>query len=198
MGSAELLGQMSIHVWPLPSSEVTLGCIYARLPRPLRRSGFETADHVGTVTGTSGSAAIVGTNTAFKQAHVGCVLRLSETSAEPTNAWHTNPFVEQATILSVTDANNLTLSANLGAAYTGVGYYISDPVELDPLMLNFLIRSCEYQLAIAQPASDKIILLREKLMTDAQIKAMEGDRKYFGPRDSMPRFVHETVSFEEA
>ncbi|MDO8302922.1 MAG: hypothetical protein Q7T18_06760, partial [Sedimentisphaerales bacterium] len=64
---------------------------------------------IGSVAATNGSAAVVGTNTAWVKGLKGRVITINSVAY---------------TILSVTDATNLTLTATHTGAYTGTSYLI--------------------------------------------------------------------------
>lgn len=151
-------GALAVRLSPPPESARTYDANYRARPRALNTQEYCS----GTITTAANSAAIVGTDTAFTQAHVGCVMRISaNANQKPTTVVgslldnYTNPFVYQRIIKSVTDATNLTLDIAVDATYSGVRYTISDPIDLEAgAMMTYFRRLAEAHFARIEGRDD--------------------------------------------
>lgn len=142
-----LIGSLAILLYPAPSTAESLDFMYQALPRTLKHSGYDTNDCRGFVSVTSGSATVTGEETSFTSDMVGCVLRISETTADIPSAMDAHePPAEERVILTYTSATSLTLDAAVSRTLSKVRYSISDPVDYEQSMLDALQRSIEKQL----------------------------------------------------
>ena len=148
-------GQQALYVHPCPSVATEYDLQIKAWRRPMRISGKEPWNHAGTVVVTAGSAAIVGTNTAFDQRMVGAVLRVAGSGApKPTGITGKNPYLFQQTIATVTDATHLTLSGvapsfpSGASTLTGVGYSVSDPCDVPASLWSCFKAACQKELAM--------------------------------------------------
>jgi len=100
----------------------------------------------------------------------GAVIRLGSDSRAPTGMTGTNPWGEEVIIREVTDANNLVLFDAPTGSYSDVGYYISDPVDVDQSLLTALLRMIERELAIAKGFRNvgEITILADRAIMDAR------------------------------
>lgn len=168
MGDPRRPGRHVMRVYPYPTSSINGDYIYHRRARSLRITGYSTADSAGTVT-ISGTA-LVGTGTSFASVMKGAVIRLGSDSRAPTGMTGTNPWGEEVIIREVTDANNLVLFDAPTGSYSDVGYYISDPVDVDQSLLTALLRMIERELAIAKGFRNvgEITILADRAIMDAR------------------------------
>lgn len=145
----DLYGERAIYVHPPSDTTKTLDIPYLRRPRDLVISGYDSArDTAGTISVAAGSDAVTGTDTAFDSGMVNSILRIGQSSTYPPGGLESSyPYAEQRVIKSVTDATNLVLDAGVSATHTGVKYRISDPVDLDVILWDTLLRAAEMHLA---------------------------------------------------
>lgn len=139
-GSYQYPGYMAIEFMPPPNDQYTIDLSYFAKPRP-RSLSYEYTKGTVSVTGT----AVVGTNTAFTQAMVGCRLRQGTTSNQPVGEYGPQGSLAENTVLSVEDATHLTLIDN-GGTSTNVMFVIDDPVDIERTAMDEVFcRQCENQ-----------------------------------------------------
>lgn len=171
--------RLVVRLAPLPVDNRTLDYIYKRRPRPIL---WQTMSQ-GTVSLVSGSVSVVGVGTAFDQTMAGSVLRVSPTVALPTWMPGPNPATFEAIIDSVQDSTHLKLMPLTPSTvtYTGVGYVISDPIDIETgSMLNAFLRCCEHkvgQIRIMKDKPDALTQYRYELQ-----KAKDADTRSFSGR----------------
>lgn len=164
--------RMVIVFGPFPTHERTYECICTIGPRLLK----VYKESAGTVT-TSGTS-LTGTNTAFSSDHVGSIIRLSNSTIEPTSIIGNadgalNPYTEELVIKSVTDESNAVLET-ASSGLSGVAYTISDPIDVDRYsMLTYFQRSMEYEYAVLTKREDSH--QRNQRMRTALVQAMSAD-----------------------
>lgn len=178
MGSNDYQGVMEAAFYPYPDSARTIAFIYSRRPRRVTVEGSS----VGTVSVSANSATVTGTDTAFTDAMVGSLIRLSSTSNElPVGRSGANPFAVERSIIAVGSGTSLTLDQVVDSAYSGVKYMISDPIDIDVgVMGSALYRCAEAHLGRMLRLSD-----RKQLDADygmALIRAKEADSRSTAPR----------------
>lgn len=145
---------------------------------------------VGTATISSASTSLTGTGTAFPSNCAGCVLRLSvNASDEPTGPFGAqidgidvdNFYAFQTTVYSRDSATALTLVDAADAAYSGVKYTLSDPIDIeDNAMLDAFLRIAEFKYARLARMDAKVIDRYEREARDAVILAKENDKRTIG------------------
>lgn len=145
-------GGFQLRLMGFPPSTEPLAFFYQHRGEEPVLSGIEAKTFAGTVsvTGTS----VTGSGTSFDASMIGAYLRVSaDATTEPTSLDGLNPYVEQVKIRSVESATALTLATDSSASYSGKKYVISHRFDLEPGMINALLRGAEYQLAmlIADP-----------------------------------------------
>jgi len=141
----DLLGQMGLYIHPSSDDDLTLDFIYRKRAREVRYTGHQPADYQGTIAVTSGSANVTGTSTAFSTLMVGSVFRIASSTRRPTGLRGDTPYMEQRSIVAVTDATHLTLDDEVETTRTGVSYTVADPIDIDPsLHLLFLTCTCKH------------------------------------------------------
>lgn len=154
----DLHGTYGLFVRPPSDTTKTLDFLYRARPRQLLYSG-ETPGTVctaGSISVTAGSATVTGSGTAFESGMVGSVLRIGR---DAPNANRTNlptgrdgpyPFAEERVIVGYTTPTSLTLDQAAAASRSGVGYCISDPIDVPLHCRTAFYRLCELQLAQAR------------------------------------------------
>lgn len=152
----DLHGSLGLYISPPSDTAETNDFVYQRRCRQLRYSGHEaTVDYPGTIV-TNGTTSVVGTDTAFEDGMVGSVIRVGRDSTRiPTGLDGLYPFMEQRTIVAVTDTTNLTLDTVAATSLSGVKYCISDPIDIDVVAFNLFLRCIEKHLAIGRNMKHK-------------------------------------------
>lgn len=143
IGSPDYMGQKAIAFAPAPSTAINFEYMYRRYPRPMLIEKYTK----GTVTATSGSATIAGTDTEWTSDLEGTVIRFSEGTAHADTAFGDNPLEIERVVLAIdVGAQEATVDAVMPKALTGVRYRMSDPLDLDlNVMLTPFLRLCEAQ-----------------------------------------------------
>lgn len=132
MGDPRAQTQNVIRFNPPPSTAETFDCVYRRRPRNLRTDEYSTGTvNISGATVTSASLAEFDTVN-----HPGAIFRIGTASKAPTGLDGANPFIEEHVIVAVTDSSTLILDSEVTNDVTGVKFTISDPVDVDPTMLN--------------------------------------------------------------
>lgn len=157
--SGDYVGAMEIIFGKPPNAARSYDMLYEVQPRDLTTYKYAT----GTVTLAAGATAVVGSTTAFSAAHVGSVIRFSEsTTVEPTGAaGHVdgvcNPFLAQRTVTAVADTTHLTIDSLVSATstLTGVKFVISDPIDIEPIVMRTAFETlCLANYAFVQKRED--------------------------------------------
>lgn len=143
-GVQDLHGTLGLYVWPAPTTAQTYDYLYERIPRTLVYSGHETRDRAGTI--SVSAATVTGDSTSFESGMAGSIIRISSSSTAPTGRYGTNPFVDERVIASVTDDDLLTLDAD-STTRSGVGYVITDPIDLDRCFWDAFMARCHFDLS---------------------------------------------------
>lgn len=184
-GDPHYQGALGVSFYPPPDTIYQYDFIYQRRPRQLKV--YE--ENTGTVTVSSGSATVAGSDTAFDATHVGAVIRFSAnaTDAPEGLAWST-PYYRERVITAVTDASTLTLDTVMDVTVSGVKYVISDPVDIEPgAMQTAFLRCCEKQEAIVRIMKNRADA--DAAWKQALIEARESDNRSFGDRVAGQRGV---------
>lgn len=185
MSDPDLLSAFAVFLDRYPTAAETLDFVYQRQARQLRHTGYGTGETstpaaTSSVSVTVDTASVTGSGTAFTDAMIGSVIRFSGSSAVPTGLNDTNPYVEQRVIVDVASATALTLDAAVPQTFTSVGYTISDPIDIDTVLIEALLRGCERQLAITR--NMKSLPNVEQMYRQARVRAMESDSRVQVPR----------------
>lgn len=151
---SDYYGSLSITFSPPPSAAKTYDILYERTPRPLSIEKYST----GTVTVSGSSTSLTSSGATFAENVVGCIIRFpSSGTTEPTpvqgafvvsgttGTWTDNPYYAQRSIIARPSASTLTLDAAVSTGtLTGVGYTISDPLDIEPnAMLTAVMAQAE-------------------------------------------------------
>lgn len=181
MASPDSYGAWSLRVWGYPDAAQTLDFIYQGRGRPIKLTGYETKSYTGTVAITSGTATVTGTSTQFSSDMVGAVIRVtSSTTDYPTGHADLNPWSEQKVIISVESTTSLTVDSNFSDNYSGVLFRVTDPVDVDESMSNFVIAEAVKRLWTYR-GSERLGPAISIAKYEAQL-AKENDSKVYGDR----------------
>lgn len=170
---------------PPPRQVRSYEFIYRGQPRPLRTERYAT----GNV--TNSGVTITGAGTAFTQDHVGAVIRFSSNGNAPTSVVGNlqaddNQFSEQRTIVSVESATSLTINNAPTQSYSGAGFTISDPIDIEPaVMLVVFQRLAEYHMAVYEGHDPNKVAYRQRVADMAMRDAVSADQKVFGTNPQM-------------
>lgn len=170
--------RMAVQFAPIPDAVYTFDHIYKRRPRPLEIESLAG----GTATVASGSTSLSVSTPLFSQRHVGMWLRLSHNETSPTSPHGANPARFATQIKTVTDASNVVLADPADAAYTGVAWNGSDPIDFEQgAMLTAFLRWAENELCTARG------LFKDRPGTrtaqaEALTRAKESDSRSFAGR----------------
>lgn len=179
VGSSDYFGTSSFEITPPPSSAKDYDYLYLRRPRPLRIEAVND----GTVTITANQQTVTGSGTAFTDALIGSVLRVSaSTSVAPTGRYGSSPYDQERVIVDVTSATALTVDAAWETSRSGVKYVISDPVDVGDYLLNAYKRGIERALSHLRGKEDRTVSEQQYLAEVARAASAE-------PRNEAPRGV---------
>lgn len=148
MPSENSYGTWALRVHGYPTEFGTLDFCYQGRGRPIRYTGYETNNRVGTVTISAGSTTVTGSSTAFSSGMIGSILRVSsDTATAPTGLGDLNPWAEQKVITAVASTTSLTVDSAFSSAYTATMYTISDPLDVDESLYDLLLATADVELA---------------------------------------------------
>lgn len=143
----------SVYFYPAPNQQDLLEIRYKRRPVSLRTFDVTT----GTVSVTLGGATVTGVGTAWTSALVGAVIRFGTASTLPEDAYATDAYQHEATILSVESATSLTLTSGATAASSAVKYRISDALPSGTVaMRSALLACCLWQFEDRRGSTERI------------------------------------------
>ena len=200
-GDPDNLARHAVHTYTPPPSATgndPIDFVYYRRPRQLVYSGYHATNGVSFCTQgkvqTAASTTIEGNSTtAFETAMAGSYIRISRDDDVPTGIDGLHPFREELKISSVTDSDTLVTTAASGFTASNLGYIISDPVDVDPIMIKPLLAAIRKELAILLDMRSKAdhiqvyeSLYRAAAMSDASrvYKPREmGDGTQLAPRE---------------
>lgn len=174
-------GRLSLRINSRAGDSLDLRYSYVRRPRTLE---LELHNGVGSTAGPD----LTVTSVPYLVRPGACV-RLSATAKPPTGPLGSpsggTPAVFEASVASFA-ATKITLDDTPPTNLTGVGYAISDPVDVEPgAMLDVFLRGAERYLAIARKLKDKPNVDTEYRIALEQAKAASSPS--FGPRVAGPR-----------
>ena len=143
-------GGLALLVSPSVSSATSLQFLYERKMRPLNTEVYET----GTLSITEDSATVTGSGTAWTEKHIGALLRISANATDaPTpiagsiTVTEPNPAAYTRMILGVTAATTILVDETLGETASGRKYTISDPVDINDMLIDVFQRLSELEFA---------------------------------------------------
>lgn len=146
IGLPELMGQLSLAVWPAPSVDGYADMVIRRRGRDIKLDGFADRLNAGRVTIATGSATVTGAGTNFDSDMRGAVIRVSATPSPPTGEFGLNPFVEQRSVSVYVNSSEITMDTVASNSLSNVSYIISDQIDIHADMVNAFYRGCELQL----------------------------------------------------
>ena len=189
IGSSDYQASAAFEISPAPNQARTYDYLYYRRPRPLRIEN----EHTGTVSVTSGTLTVTGSSTAFTEAMIGSVIRLSSSTTDPTNLYGSNPYDQERIVTDVASTTSLTVDAAWETTRSAVKYVISDPVDIDPLMLNAYTAGVAAKVAHLRSKEDRA--LAEAAYLEELRRAACADNLNAAPRGSETGVV---LSYAEA
>lgn len=147
-GDRQYAGRLVMRIVPFPSEQRTIDFMYLRRPRPLT---FQQVNG-GLAAIGSGGTTVTLSQPIFNPAMEGSVIRISGTAKTPSGAIGSiagyNPPLIEATIINYVSPTVAMIDTPSPAALTGVGYYITDPVDFEQgTMLSAFLRMSESKLA---------------------------------------------------
>ena len=163
-------GTQDIVFIPPPGTEQIFDVAYEAKPRPRTLSKEATSGTIS-ISGTT----VTGVGTLFTSAMEGCVLRVGDSGAIPTDASGASPSSEEYVIKTYVSSTELTLSDTATTA-SAVKYLIDDIVDIDPgEMMSLFDAMCKYAIARETMMDNRAELKIE--MMEAQKLAMSADAK---------------------
>lgn len=183
--TGELLNQMSVEMIPPPDIARDYVFLYVAAPRDLRLFEYSA----GTVAGTATESTVTITGGSLPLGCEGSVMRLSASSTKPTSPVGRftdsldNPYQEQRVIVSRDSATTATLDAPLGYTYSGAGYTISDPLDVDyDVMGSAVLRMAEAMFAKDQNWGDRNERLAYAVRELSDAKALDYRQTKYAPK----------------
>jgi hypothetical protein len=172
-------------VRPYPNESRTLDFIYHRTMRPVKYTignnpGLVTIGGIGPGGGTL--ADVNGDGTAFRPDMVGSVIRVGWTRNPPE--YH-GDIAHETTIESVQSPTDVTLTAPAPQELDGVGYTVSDPIDVEPGSMGPAFWwLCAKLLAVE--TGDKRTSAAVNAYEEALNLAMASDARFAGPDRAGP------------
>lgn len=156
MEDPDTLGGMAVRASGYNEALMDLNLLYIRRPRTMAIDGFQTEHRAGTVS-TAGNTTLTGSSSSFEASFAGSIVRVSRSaSVEPTGIDGKYPFAEERILSTFTSATVFSVTQAFSLTQSGRKYVISDPVDIDPVMISALKASLEYQIArLANKSSKK-------------------------------------------
>lgn len=161
LGDRDDPSRMMVRLTPFPSSATNLDFTYLRQPREPLFDRYEA----GLLT-TNASTSVSSTGAAFTDAMAGAVLRVAFSGAPPAEEsaavqpqWFERmalpyPYVYERIIQGQTSGNALTVDEAI-AALSNVKYLISDPIDIEPIVMRrAFLRCAEWQLGLLMKSED--------------------------------------------
>lgn len=181
MGDADQPGRMIVRFLPYPSAAKTIEFIYQARPREplIDRYDYKTV--------STSSTTVTGSTTTFYSGMKGSVIRFGYSKLEDEDneldslgQWFERvalprPYIYEARITGYTNATSLTIDEALPSNVAGVKYVISDPIDIEPIMMrDVFLRLAERQYAVIR--RDMYQEKAEMLYQQALAKAIEYDQ----------------------
>ena len=149
IGDPKFQGGLALQITPCPTSAQTLVFLYKRAMRPLRTEKYQT----GTLAITADSASITGSSVVWTDDMIGAVLRISGDANEPTGiagslaTGDVNVAKYERMIQGVTGSTVILVDETLPESLSGLGYTISDPIDVHEIMIDAFYRLAETEFA---------------------------------------------------
>jgi hypothetical protein len=169
-------GRFALYIWPPASTAQTVDFIYRCKPRQMRYTGHEKKCSQGTIAVTYNSADVTGTSTAFESLMEGCIIRIGDSATiAPTGVAGQQPWVEQRSIMVVTDTTTIELDAVVQTTRSGVKYTVTEPLDIDPGAVPAFLRLAEKELL---HESGKYTQADAARCREALMRARAGSNRY--------------------
>lgn len=184
MSDPKSFGSFAIFVWPYPSTAQTYTFIYKRRPKDLVISGYDTAEsdwaNSSTITAVANATGFTGSGTTFPTNMPGAMLRFGTAANQPDGLFGLKRYAEQCIINSYTNATSGVLINAPSYSYSAVKWNISDPIDMSPSMLEYLLATAKYRYSINRPSANRTLGPLKQAMDDAMIRAFENDSLVMG------------------
>ena len=177
-GDRKYPGRLVLRMFPWPYEEKTVDFIYKRRPRALTSIPAMT----GTISGSIAQNTLTGSGTNFAPGMVGSVIRISSNPNKPTSMIMGGNFPAfESTIASYVSSASVTLTDALPTTFAGVGYTVSDPIDIEQgAMLNAYLRCVEMHLGMNRTLKDKPSAAKQ--YAEALSAAKSADSRSFAGR----------------
>lgn len=167
------VGRAQLLLWQAPDQVYSLEYQYKRkaaIPRLAEESR-------GKVALTSGVNTVTGTGTAFTEAMIGCVLRVSANNEVPTGLDGTKPYQSEYLIEGVTSATQMTIVGTADETVSGRGLTISSRLDVDEgPMYQLVIRMGQKNLRISLRINNQNEEVGEYERAVQEAKTFDGQR----------------------
>lgn len=174
MGMPHTYGRLALAFHPAPSDFESADFIYRRRPRDIRRTGYDEDEYTGTVEIVDED--VTGTGTNFRSRFVGSLMRLTiDTDEPPTGLGGLNPYDEEVMIQAVGGTTELTLAQAPTGTYSGTKFRITDPLDMDAVMVQAFLRRAEFEMALMLNRGESRIAAAEDMYRRELTRALEND-----------------------
>lgn len=177
VGNPNATGTLRMVLSPVPDGVYYIDFLYRRRPRPL----FYLAEATGLVTATTASTTVTGTNTRFHERMVGSIIRFGEDNqVVPSGPAGDVPALYERLITAVASTTSLTIDSVLDENLTSVTYAVTDPIDIDQDMTEYMLREVENQyrlIARSMVVSGNVKMDESKQYELAFLRALEADAK---------------------
>lgn len=184
MADPKNFGSFAIYVWPYPSAAQTYTFIYKRRPKDLVISGYDTADadyaSSATLNASSGGTGFTSAGATFPTNMAGAMLRFGTAADRPDGLFGLKKYAEQCIISSYTSSSVGVLMNAPSYSYSAVKWNISDPIDMSPSMLEYLLATAKYRYSINRPSANRVLGPLKQAMDEAMIRAFENDSMVMG------------------
>jgi hypothetical protein len=186
VGSPTARGRLQLVVSPPPDDAYPIDFVYRRSARLLVFDGPQ----VGLASVAAAGTTVTGSQTAFRSAMIGSVIRFgTDSKTRPTGLGGLNPRAHEAYITDVASATSLTIDEGPTDAVTSAAFTISDPCDVDEVAtVEFLLRECERQWRAISRSSGGPMTTSKAEQEEYKLaltRARENDSRYSGRRASM-------------
>jgi hypothetical protein len=147
-GDPQYPGRLVMRIAPFPTEQNNIDFMYLRRPRPLV---FQQVNG-GLASIGANSTTVTLSQPIFVPSMEGSIIRLAANAKTPSGAIGSiagyNPPSLEATITNYISPTAATVSLSSPSALTGVGYYVTDPIDFEQgQMLSAFLRMSEAKLA---------------------------------------------------
>ena len=169
---------LSIWVYPVPDQDSIADIMYYRSPRRIKY--FDVQDGLATIT-TATPTSVSFTDPILVDDMVGSILRLSANkTTDPGGPESVTPFAHEATIKTVVSPTQATIDVAVTQNFQQVRYRISDPVDVEEILLPCLGRCGEKNYAISRVL--QTMPLSIQAYSESLVRAKEADSRVTADR----------------